>query len=67
MYTFTQNGNRYSLNETDYVEIAPGQVLDLTVEIFDQEGRLCEDENDAVCTLEFVSGQNLADGSVIVN
>lgn len=67
MYTFTQNGKRYALNETDYVEMAPGQTLDLFVEIFDQEGRLCEDENDAVCTLEFVSGQNLTDGSVIVN
>lgn len=47
-YNFTQNGNTF---ETDEVEIAPGQALSLTVKLYDLEGRICLDEDDAVCTL----------------
>ena len=47
--------------------IAPGQVFDLTVEIYDNEDRLFNDENDVACTVEFVDKEELPAGSQIAN
>ena len=55
-YIFGQNSEEIAANLNETVVFAPGQALDLSVEVYDREGRLFRDENDAVCTLEFVSG-----------
>ena len=37
------------------------------VGIHDLEGRLYEDESESICNIEFASGQDLPEGSVILN
>lgn len=66
-FTFSQNGNLFKSINEDQVVFAPGQDIDLTVEIYDNEGRLFNDENEAICNVEFVAGQDLPAGSVILN
>ena len=39
----------------------------LTIELYDQEGRLLTDENDCICNVEFANGQELVDGTVMNN
>ena len=46
---------------------APGQDLVLKLMFYDNEDRLFSDENDAVANIVFSSGQNLTEGSVIIN
>ena len=51
-YRLIQDGLTFESDDSfDHVVIAPGQVIDLTLEIYDNEGRLYSDENDAVCTI----------------
>ena len=50
--------------EADLV-FAPGQPINLRIVIFDVEGRVYADENDAVCTVKFIN--NINDGRVISN
>ena len=37
------------------------------IEIYDLEGRLTEDEQDATCTIVFTQDQELKEGSTILN
>ena len=46
---------------------APGQDLVVKVLIYDNEGRLFADENDAVANIVFSRYQDLKEGSVIIN
>ena len=39
----------------------------MKVKIYDNEGRLYSDENDAVANIVFTRNQDLKDGSVIIN
>ena len=55
-FIFTQNGNEFESDQGDQVIFAPGQDSDLTVEIYDLEGRLFKDENEAICSIEFATG-----------
>ena len=54
-------------DQNDGIIIAPGQLIDLTLELYDNEGRLFNDDNDAVCIAEFVDKEALPAGSQIVN
>ena len=67
-YKLVQNGKTfYSDDSYNHIVIAPGQVIDLTLFIYDNEGRLFSDENEAVCTIELVDKWKLPQGSQIVN
>lgn len=46
---------------------APGQDLILKVELYDLEGRLFNDEQDASCTVAFGDKDSVNEGSTILN
>ena len=66
-YEFIQNGKTYKSDELDDVIFAPGQDLVLKLRIFDNEGRLYADENDAVANIVFSAIEDLKEVSVIIN
>ena len=66
-FILRQNGNEFESEKGEQVIFAPGQDIQLTVEIYDLEGRLFRDENQAICNIEFVGGQDLPSGSTIIN
>jgi len=66
-YIFEQNNKTFSSANQDEVIFAPGQDLKFIIEIYDQEGRLMSDEQDASCTVQFTPGQDLKEQSTILN
>jgi len=66
-YSISQNGFDYSSKKGEEIVFAPGQDLVLTVELYDREGRLFNDEQDASCSLVFDKKDSLKQGTTILN